>query len=325
MRARGAAIYRAVQGCKHCMKKSSVVISLPGDNNYLGEQATAAEAAARRLGVDLKIINAHNDPVAQSQQILEFVQSKSSRPDAIVVEPATEAGLPRVAEAAVKAGIGWVISNARVDYLEALRKAAQAPVFSISQDHSDIGRTQGRQFAALLPEGGSVLYLRGPGTNYLAAQRAEGMESATPINLRVKSMKIQWTEESCFQTVGSWLRLSTVRAADIDLIAAQNTDFISGARRAFNSQGAAAERTRWLSLPYLGAGVPNQTKPLVDRGILTAAVITSLTMDTALEMLVKALQNGSQPPEHSFVQASSYPSLDELAKKAAKAASVTAN
>jgi len=29
-------------------------------------------------------------------------------------------------------------------------------------------------------------------------------------------------------------------------------------------------------------------------------------MDTALEMLVKAPQSGPQPPEHSFVQASSY-------------------
>jgi ABC-type sugar transport system substrate-binding protein len=298
------------------MAKLNVVISLPGDNRYLSEQTTAAQAAAQRLGVDLKIINAHSDPVGQSQQILEIVQSKSSRPDAVVVEPATEAGLPRVAETAVSAGIGWVISNARVDYLENLRKNSKVPAFSISQDHSEIGRTQARQCAALLPEGGSVLYLRGPGTNYLAAQRTEGLEDAAPRNLRIKSMKIQWTEESCVQTVSSWLKLSTVHAADIDLIAAQNTDFISGARRAFNTLGDAADRAKWLNLPYVGAGVLNQAKPLVDRGLLTAAVITSLTMDTALEMLVKAFQSGSQPPEHSFVQASSYPALDVLARKA---------
>lgn len=303
------------------MAKFNVVISLPGDNRYLSEQTTAAQSAAQRLGVDLKIINAHSDPVAQSQQILEIVQSKSSRPDAIIVEPATEAGLPRVAESAVNAGIGWVISNARVDYLEALRRTAKVPVFSITQDHSEIGRTQARQFAALLPEGGSVLYLRGPGTNYLAAQRAEGLEDAAPRNVHIKSMKIQWTEESCVQTVSSWLKLSTVHAADIDLIAAQNTDFISGARRAFNSVGEAADRAKWLNLPYLGAGVLNQAKPLVDRGLLTAAVITSLTMDTALEMLVKAFQSGPQPPEHTFVQASSYPSFAELAKKAVKLSS----
>jgi ABC-type sugar transport system substrate-binding protein len=303
------------------MAKLSVVISLPGDNRYLSEQTAAAQSAAQRLGLDLKIVNAHSDPVAQSQQILEIVQSKSSRPDAIIVEPATEAGMPRVAEAAVSAGIGWVISNARVDYLEGLRKTSKVPAFSISQDHSEIGRTQARQFAALLPEGGSVLYLRGPGTNYLAAQRAEGLEDAAPHNIQIKSMKIQWTEESCVQTVSSWLKLSTVRGADIDLIAAQNTDFISGARRAFNGMSDAAERAKWLNLPCLGAGVLNQAKPLVDRGLLTAAVITSLTMDTALEMLVKTFQGGSQPPEHSFVQASSYPALSELAKKAVKLSS----
>lgn len=297
------------------MKKLSIIISLPGDNKYLEEQATAADVAARRLGLNLQIINAHSDPVAQSQQILEIVQSKSSRPDAIVVEPATEAGLPRVAEAAVAAGMGWVISNARVDYMEQFRRDSKAPVFSISQDHSEIGRMQGRQLGTLLPEGGTVLYLRGPGTNYLASQRAEGLERAAPRNVRVKALKIQWTEQNCFQSLTSWLRLGSVRARDIHLVSSQNTDFINGARTAFQGHNDEAERTKWLSLPCTGAGTRSQTKSLVDRGILAAAVVTSLTMDTALEMLVKAFQGGPQPPEHTIVPASSYPSLEELAKK----------
>ena len=307
------------------MKKLSIVISLPGENRYLYEQAAVAEAAATQLGVDLEIINAQSDPVSQSQQLLEIIQSPlESRPDAIIVEPATEAGMPRVAEAAVTAGIGWVVSNARVDYLEQLRRNSKVPVFSISQDHSEIGRMQGRQFGALLPEGGTVLYLRGPGTNYLATQRAEGMERAAPRNVRVKALKIQWTEENCFQSVSSWLRLGTVRAGDISLVSSQNTDFVNGARRAFQGHADAAERARWLSLPCTAAGVHSQTKSLVDRGVLAAAVMTSLTMDTALEMLLKAVQSGSQPAEHTFVPASSHPGLEELAKKHARKLTATA-
>jgi ABC-type sugar transport system substrate-binding protein len=298
------------------MKKIRIVISLPGENKYLADQAAIAEVTADRLQVDLEVINAHSDPVSQSQQLLEIIQSPAaSRPDAIIVEPATETGLPRVADAAVTAGIGWVVSNARVDYLEHLRRNSKAPVFSISQDHSEIGRMQGRQFGALLPEGGTVLYLRGPGTNYLAAQRAEGMEAAAPRKVRIKSLKIQWTEENCYQSVSSWLRLGTVRAADMALVSSQNTDFVNGARRAFQGHADSAERAKWLGLPCTGAGILSQTKSLVDRGVLAAAVVTSLTMDNAIEMLVKALQGGSQPPEHTFVPASSYPSLDELARK----------
>jgi len=298
------------------MEKLSVVVSLPGTNNYLEEQATVAQATASRLGVNLQIVNARSNPVTQSQQLLEIIQSPpDSRPDAIIVEPANETGLPRVAEAAVAAGIGWVISNARVDYMEQLRRDSKAPVFSISQDHSEIGRMQGRQFGALLPNGGAVLYLRGPGTNYLASQRAEGLERTAPRNVRVKALRIRWTEQNCFQSLTSWLRPGTVRAKNIHLVSCQDTDFINGAKRAFQHHTDEAERAEWLSLPITAAGVPSQTKSLVDQGVLAAAVLTSLTMDTALEMLLQAFQGGTQPPEHTVVSASSYPSFEELAEK----------
>jgi hypothetical protein len=54
----------------------------------------------------------------------------------------------------------------------------------------------------------------------------------------------------------------------------------------------------------------------VDNGTLAAAIITSLTMDAALEMLVKGIQTGSQPAEHTFLPASSYPELEALTRKA---------
>ncbi len=297
------------------MKKLSFVVSLPGENKYLREQAAVAKATAQRLGLNVHVMNAYSDAIVQSQQLLEIIQSSSAPlPDGIIIEPVNDTGLPRVAEAAAAAGIGWVISNARVDYLELLRKTSKAPVFAISQDHTEIGRMQGRQFAALLPGGGSVLYMRGPAANFLSSQRAAGMESVVPENMQVKTLKVQWTEESAYKSVCSWLRLSTVHAADIDLIAAQNIDFIMGARKAFQDQTEGAEQKNWLSLPYVGAGILNLVKPLVDQGVLAAAVIISTTVDIALEMLVRVLEHGSQPPEYNFVQASSYPELEAPAK-----------
>jgi ribose transport system substrate-binding protein len=291
------------------------VISLPGENNYLREQEAAARTTAQRLGLDLRIINAKSDPVTQSQQLLEIVQSTSNRPDAIVVEPVNNQGLPRVAEAAVAAGIGWVVSNALVDYLEPLRKKAKAPVFGVSQDHPEVGRMQGRQIRAILPRGGAILYLRGPATNFLAAQRSDALESELGINIQFKSLKIQWTEESAYNSVTSWLRLSTVRAGDTHLIAAQNTDFILAARRAFEDNTSGDERAKWLGLPYCGVAVPSQVKQLVDSGTLTAAIVTPVTLDKALEILVRHLETRSQPQQQTFVKASSEPSLDELIKK----------
>ena len=85
------------------MKKLSFVISLTNDDNdYQQEQAAAAEKAARRLGVEIKIVHANNDAVTQSQQLLQFIQCPvSSRPDAIIFEPAGGTAFPQVARAAL--------------------------------------------------------------------------------------------------------------------------------------------------------------------------------------------------------------------------------
>jgi len=302
------------------VKTWKFVLAIPGDALYLREQTAAAKATAGRLGVELQVVSAEMDPVTQGQQVLQFVQSPAgSRPDGILLEPVSATGLPRVAEAAVAAGIGWVVSNAQVDYLAALRKNAKVPVFLVSQDHLGIGKIQGRQVAALLPEGGSVLYLRGPGMSSIASRRFEGLQSAKPPNVELKSLKVQGsTAENAYAAVSSWHSLATVRPEAMQLIVSQNADFILGAKTAFEVNASEPARTKWLALPCAGAGVSNQVKPLVDQGTLCAAVLTSLTMDRALEMLVQAMKTGSQPREQTFVEAHSYPTLDELAKKRAK-------
>ena len=96
------------------MKKLNYVLSLiTQDNDYQIEQAASAEEIARRLGLDLKIVFADNDAIQQSQQILEFIQTKSAAlPDGIILEPAGGTALPQVARAAETAGIGWVVLSA---------------------------------------------------------------------------------------------------------------------------------------------------------------------------------------------------------------------
>jgi len=54
---------------------------------------------------------------------------------------------------------------------------------------------------------------------------------------------------------------------------------------------------------------------LVDGHVLAAAVVTSVTMELALRILVRAIETQVQPPECSFVEASSYPDLGKLAAK----------
>jgi len=302
------------------VKKFRVVLSVPGETIYLRAQTAAARAAASRAGIELQVVTAQMDAVAQGQQLLSFVQSRSdSRPDAIIMEPVSAAGLPRVAEAAVAAGIAWVVSNAHVDYIGPLRKTAKVPVFQISQDHMEVGQLQGKQIAAALPRGGTVLYLRGPAMSWWATKRAEGMESTKPKNVEVRSLKVlSSTAEGARSAVSSWLNLTKQRPDGTQLIVSQNTDFLTGAGQAFEANVSGAELAKWLALPRTGVGVSERSRPLVDQGVLCASVVTSLTLDRAVEMLARALKEGSQPPEHTFVEAYSYPSVDVLAKKMAE-------
>lgn len=298
------------------MKPQKFVLSVPGDTIYLRAQVDAAKASADRVGVKLEVFSAEMDAVTQGQQLLRIVQSRpEERPDAILVEPVSASGLPRVAEAAVAAGIAWVVSNGEVDYLSQLRRNAKAPVFVVSQNHVEVGRIQAKQIGAILPDGGSVLYLRGPAMSWWATKRLEGLESARPRNVEVKSIKVQGLMENDAQkAISSWIDMSRPRPEGTQLIMAQNADSILGAMKAFQADTAAADRMKWLAIPRAGLGTSNRVRPLVAQGVLIAAVVTSLTLDKAVEMLSRAMAEGKQPQEQTFVEAHSYPNLEELAR-----------
>src|SRR5579859_5261142 len=160
------------------MAKLRFIVSLiTKDNDYQVEQAASAQAAAQKLGVDLQILYADNDAITQSTQLLKTIQADASeRPQAILFEPVGGTAFPQVAQAAVSAKIAWGALNREADYLPQLRKTAQVPVFTVTSDHQEIGRIQGRQFTALLPKGGTVLYIQGPTETSAARDRTAGMQ-----------------------------------------------------------------------------------------------------------------------------------------------------
>jgi ABC-type sugar transport system substrate-binding protein len=302
------------------MKKLNFLVSLTNnDNDYQQEQASAAEKTARRLGVDVKIIHANNDAVAQSQQLLHYVQDASvTRPDAIMFEPAGGTAFPQVARAAVAAGIGWVVLNHEVDYVLELRRTYKVPIFSISSNHEEVGKIQGKQFAALLPNGGNILYIEGPANSSAAKERTLGMNRTKPANIQVKTMRANWTEESAHRTVSSWLRLSTSQESRIDLVGAQDDSMAMGARKAF-SEIAENDRARWMKIPFTGCdGMPKTGQAWVRNGTLAATVFIRQNTDLAIEMLVDAIKKGSTLPEHKVTDPESVPSLADLAASAGK-------
>jgi ribose transport system substrate-binding protein len=303
------------EGYKATMKKLNFLVSLTTyDNDYQIEQAVSAEDAARRSDVELQITYADNDAINQSQQLLKTIQSGSvPRPDAILFEPAGSTGLPQVARAAATAGIGWVILNREADYIAELRAAYRVPVFCITSDHEEIGRVQGRQIAALLPRGGSILYIQGPSGSDAAQQRSDGMQQTKPANVQVRMVRAQWTEGSAYQAVSAWLRLSTSRALQMEAIIAQDDSMAMGARKAFQEITDVEQRDRWLGLPFTGCdGMPKTGQAWVRSGLLAGTVVVPANAGLAIEMLAKTIHSGVMPPERTFTDVRSYPAIEDL-------------
>lgn len=301
------------------MGKLNVLVSLiTAANDFQLEQAASAQTAAMKVGASVQIIYANNDAVFQTQQILEFIQEPSKRPDAILVEP-VGTGMLQVAKAAVAAGIGWVVINTGVEYLAQLRQHALVPVFSVASDHEQIGKIQGQQIAAILGEEGTVLCIEGPAVRDVAKIRTRGMMSTKPQRVTVKTLKGDWTQRSGYHAVQSWLSLSTSREMNIGMIACQNDDMASGARRAFEELKDFEERDHWLQLPIIGCdGVPKAGQAWVRQGRLAATVLSPPLVGDALKMFARSRKTGGQPPERTLIAPSSVPAIADLKKTQAK-------
>ncbi len=300
------------------MKRLRFIVSLTNsDNDYQIEQAESAQETAGRLGIETQLLHAENDAILQSQQLLKVIQSTNEpHPDGIIFEPVGGTALPQVARAAAAAGIGWVVLNREVEYISELRNAYKVPIFSISSDHEQIGRIQGEQIKAMLPNGGSVLLIQGPAESLAAKQRASGMYETKPASVQIKVIKANWTESGSHKAASSWLKLSTSQQADIDLIAAQDDSMAIGTRKAFQDLSDTNLRATWLKRPFLGIdGVRKTGQAWVQQGLLTATIVVPANTGKAIEMLAQALQSGTMPAAKTLTVAKSFPTIEELAKR----------
>jgi len=298
------------------MTKPRLLLSVLNDNNdFQIEQVNGARQAAARLGVDLDIVYAQDDGIIQSQQLLERFQSATeTRPAVIIFEPAGSTPLPLVARAAAAAGIGWVVLSRDAEYIAELRSAFHILAFVVTADHEEIGRIQGRQLTALLPHGGIVLEIQGPGQSRAARLRHAGLLETKPANIQLRAVKAHWTEASAQKAVSAWLTLSTSRGTDIVAVCAQDDSMAIGARKALEHSGHEL-RQSWLQIPFLGCdGMPKTGQEWVRRGLLTATVLSPPTAPVAIDLIARFLHHGTMPPPRTLTESKSIPDIEMLGR-----------
>jgi ribose transport system substrate-binding protein len=290
-----------------------VVSLITQESDYQREQAHSAQLTARRLGVEVEILYAENDAIKQSQQLLQVIQNPSSAVSALILEPAGHTAFPQVAQAAATAGLGWVVMNRSDASIAQLRSRYGTPICTVTEDHEETGRILGKQVAALLPGGGTVLFLQGPSGSPVTTLRLEGINETKPENIELKFLRsAHWTEEGGYKAVASWLRLSTSHDTEIDGVIGQSDLIALGAYRAFREQTMGDKQERWLGLPFVGVNGLKTGQEAVQRGVLSATVVVPPTTVTAIEMLVRAYREGVRPQERIFVAPKSFPAIGKL-------------
>jgi ribose transport system substrate-binding protein len=295
------------------MSATKILVSLTTrDNDYQRAQAASVESVARRMGANIEVIYADNDPVNQSQQILSAIQKKNHDIEAVITEP-VGTGMVQVAEAAARSGIAWAVLNREVDYAARLQQSFGVPIFEVGVDQEAVGHIHAAQIAKLVPGGGTVLYIEGPSAGSAARLRAQGTIAKKPLNVELKSIKGNWTEESGHRTIASWLKLSTSKSAGFIAVVAQNDAMAIGARKAFSELSDGNERSLWLSLPHVGCdGVPETGQQYVRRGQMAATVVYPTVAGIALEMYLNAKPTKAPVADRTLAAPTSFPPVESL-------------
>lgn len=291
-----------------------VAVSLTAEDSvYQQAEARAAQAASQKHGFQMSVAYAEGDAILQSNHLLSLIHSGPDiRPDVIMLEP-VGTGMVRVAREAVRIGIGWIVLNREVDYVPELRAGASAPVFAVTTDHVETGRIQGQQLNALLPRGGSVIYLEGPTGHPVVEAREKGMLETKDARIQVRQLHAAWQESVAFQVVASWMRLPTWQELRPQVVAAQNDFMTMGARKAFdqfadqNRLGSAGE------VRYIGCdGLEEHGQRWVSEGLLDATIVCPSLAALAMDVLAKQVTSGSVAAPLILSHPLSMPALTQL-------------
>src|SRR5215471_12273643 len=313
------------------MAKPKISLYLADQSNeYQQMLVLDAKRAAEAAGLTLESNFADNQITVQIRQVYSSINNdQSNRTRAIIVMPVRDNSLNRVANDAAKAGIGWVCLHRKMDYIDELRQNYPGlPIATVGPDQTEIGHIQARQFRAILPKGGHLLYVKGNFSNSSAESRLAGMlegVEGSGIDAR-DTLSGNWTTEDAERAVEGWLRMVLSGSSRLDLIGCQNDAMAVGAHNALESAASYLRRPEIARIPVTGCdGLPGRGQQMVNDGTLAATIVVPSSGSSAVQLVAQALESRVQPPRAVLLQSVSYPDEASLAGRLLLNAPLNAN
>ncbi len=284
------------------------------DNDYQQGLREVAVRVAKRAGLGLVIESAQNDARKQVVQIGSAIEAAGpNKMLALLVSCVRDDVLVPLAEKAAAAGIEWVLLNVEANYLEELRRHfSERAIFSVTPDQVQIGRLQGAQIQALIPDGGRVMCVTGPMSTATAQRRLEGLTEVLGDDYPLTVLQADWTSERARLAVEKWLAEHPELADMPAAVVAQNDEMALGIRQALRE----ADVTRGqplAAIPITGVdGSQTFGQRLVREGRIKATVVTPPASGPAVEWIVRSRSRGVIPPAHVSQPVASFPPLSTL-------------
>jgi ABC-type sugar transport system substrate-binding protein len=182
------------------------------------------------------------------------------------------------------------------------------PAATISQPQAEIGRIQGRQLSAALPEGANVLVVTGPPRSSAARERLEGLRSGVRPDITLHTTEAnQWSESDGILAFNSWYGLFKSRREEIHGVAGQSDDLAVGAGKAGGAVANPDHARMFRRARLFGVGAcPGYGKEMVDDGRLAASVTVRPNAGLAIAMLRRFWSDGEALPLQSTSEAAPY-------------------
>jgi ABC-type sugar transport system substrate-binding protein len=283
-------------------------------NNYQLLLRDDANKAARRFDHTVSAHAADRDADTQVRQIRAVLnEPENRRPTAILVSPVRESSLIGVLSESASKGIPCIVLCRWCEVITSIRRQyPQVPVFSVSADQSEIGRTQGKILNQLLRPGDELVYIQGPHGTSSVTRRFSAMqqELAGQLGVRWSNYNSDWSVEGGHAVMTSWLQTFTSGNVPSFVVCAQNDDMALGARNAIieSKMAAAIQSPRIIGCD----GLPSFGQRLVTERKLIATVYVPPVSGRAIEELFAALRGGPPPPAEINIGVEPYPSLESL-------------
>lgn len=284
------------------------------ESSYQQLLVDEARAAARRHGMELLEPRfARGSVVQQIGQCYELLRADPA-PDGVLLLLVAPDDMEGSVEVLAKGGADCVFLNRIPAYLESLDRRFPERLFaSVAPDQTEIGRIQGRQCLRLLPEGGSVLLIRGASSSPSTLSREEGFREVVGDAVGIRTITGRWQAARAEKAVDDWLRFGTGRARELDLVVSQNDAMARGALEALRRHHTPKGKTAALAAtPILGCdGLPEEGARMVRNGELAATVVMPPTSARAIEILAAHWSRGEVVKEQTLPPFS-LPPVDRL-------------